>query len=197
MKLHMLDSSELSGGIVNARRRGILCLAALLLALPILVISSHGAHASPRQACDPAYGCTTTSPPPTTPHFVCHAVFHGQAGGPQSVDVSGLPPGEVAKVYFNGAVYGTGTAGADGRVTIQFQVPAGTSGQVSVIAAGADFSVACDPSVTVHPASSGSPVGASGLLAHTGAGIGLLVAAALLLILAGEILRRQRRARRS
>jgi hypothetical protein len=122
----------------------------------------------------------------------CTATFHGAVGGPQSVDVAGLPPGAEASVVFNGVTYGTATADSNGRATIQFQLPSGVAGAYQIVTKGVNFSAACDPFVDASGHVSVASTG-GGVLAHTGLGVGLLVAAALALVAAGILLRRQRR----
>ncbi|HVX17277.1 MAG TPA: hypothetical protein VHA73_04525 [Acidimicrobiales bacterium] len=164
----------------------------LLLAVAVgLSTAARPSSASTRQTCDPTYGCTTTSTPTTRLTVHCTATFSGSPGSPQTAVVDGVPPGADASIVFNGVTYGTGVADPHGHVVLHFQLPAGKTGTYQVVVAGADFSAACDPFVdaAVSASVATSP---SGLLAHTGLGIGLLVLAALLLVLAGWALRRSR-----
>jgi LPXTG-motif cell wall-anchored protein len=168
----------------------------LLLALAALVALASSSHAAPSQSCDPVYGCTTTSTPVTIASFSCHAMFHGTPGSPQTVDVTGGPPGSTAEVLFNGQVVGSGVADSSGHATVTYEVPGDVGGNVQVIVAGQKASAVCDPVLTVSASGvSGSRSNPGGVLAHTGFGLWLLILAAVALIVAGWLLRRRREAR--
>lgn len=167
-------------------------------------------HAPPATAaqCDPVYGCTPTTPappPPTVCRLDTDAVVAGQI---VNAFVSEAPANAVIEITFDGTVVGTGQASPAGEATIAFTVPAGIQpGEHAVFAVGAGFSADCGTVDSVEVLSGGgsnpdvegggaarSSGGRS--LARTGIEIGLLLAIALVLLLAGDRLVRMARRRR-
>ncbi len=170
----------------------------LLAGATFVAARADASVATPAQTCPPPYGCTTTS---TTPgqNFACNATFHGTPGGAQTVDVTVIPAVDPpVQVVFDGHVYATGETDANGHVTLAFQVPGGVSGTLQALVVGATTSAACTGSVNVNVGGVGVGRGngsGNGSLAFTGFGGLLLLLAALALIGAGYLLRRNRNAR--
>lgn len=180
---------------------------ALLLAAPAGAASAQ----TPTTACDPTYGCTTTTPPPTST-ITCNAQITGTAGGPQTAIITNAPPNVEARVVFNGNPIATGQTDAHGEATVAFQLPMSVQGSYQVLVAGVGFNVACGAAMHwdggvggvnqgqgnggIGHNGSGTGSGAGGLLAFTGFHLLLWVLIAAALVAIGESLRRVARSRR-
>lgn len=200
-------------------RSGVAAATTVLVAAAAVVL---GAAPATAQTCDPAYGCPPTIPSTTAPPTTCSVEAEIVTSG-DLVDVAvfDAPANALVDLTFDGQVVATGRANASGDATITFTVPDGTGeGSHTVFAVGAGFSANCG---TVQGAavlgggedaggggsggggSGGAGAGAGrgsdgvlgGSLARTGIEIGLLLAVALVLVLAGHrFLRSARRRRR-
>lgn len=194
---------------VNVRRRLATGLAVLVA---VTAVVAGTASAVPVQtsssSCDPAYGCTPAPPVGSTP--TCSISSETATPGQSlTAHIDGVTPGTQVELTFDGAVVGSATAvaqqgSATGSADITFTVPEGTdeSHTHTILFTGAG--VSCDPTGGKGVAVLGETVTRSpgqssggGSLARTGLELGVLLAIAAALILAGREALRQGRRRRS
>lgn len=164
---------------------------------------------TPASAQEDPYGSTTTTRPPGGEPS-CHLrTRSGVVGSRATVTVRAVPRGTTVRVLFDGQQVAEGQATGPGssprmNIDIDFTVPEAEPGAHEVTAVGVDFSVSCrtGTGARFEVLASGESRGGGGSLARTGVYVGLLVAVAGALLVAGRALlveskRRRRRAGRS
>lgn len=176
----------------TARRRAVP--GAIVAACCLILVGVAG----PAGAQDPYGGTTTTTgtTPPELRPACALSVTAGAPGTSVSAQVTNVPSGGTVRILLGGTEVGRGTAQATTATTlaIAFVVPDLAPGRYLVTAVGADFTLRCGPDADgmfeVLAGSQGRADGGSGSgsLPRTGIYVGLLLALALALFLAGRAL---------
>lgn len=179
----------------TARRRA--AIGALVAACCIALLGVVG----PAAAQDPYGGTTTTSTtePPELEPACALSLTAGAPGASASVRVTNVPLGATVRILLGGSEVGRATAPVQGQAAvttldIAFTVPDLAPGRYLATAVGADFTLRCGPDADglfevlgSSQGQGGSGVG-GGSLPRTGIYVGLLLALALALFLAGRAL---------
>lgn len=207
--------------MANARTlRPAVAAALVALALAFTAIAG-GSPAEGQEACDPAYGClstTTTLAPAEIPTPECMvSASTATVGDRVTVTITNVPDGTTINLTLGGTTVATGTAGASAAaagevataavagysdVTMSFTVPELPAGNYTLVATGPAFQCQCLPSEGFqvlaaaqeqNPRSGGTGGTGAGSLARTGFTVfGFLLAAAVLIVLGRMLLERSR-----
>ena len=191
---------DVSPGARTRRWFALVALTATALTLVGLAGSPAAAQAPP--PCNDPYGCPPIidpgSLPPECPTL---APSQGAVGTTVTATVTGVdPPNATVTILFDGSPVGSGTA-AGGTAQVSFNVPAATTGPHTVTAVAPNGSVTCGTGFTVVSGTgtprSGGPGSGGGSLARTGFTVlGLLLLAALLVLVGRAMVESSRRSRR-
>lgn len=201
-------------------------LAAALLAAVVVLLGAAPGEAAPAQtdSCDDIYGCPPPPPPPGIDPQCSLSSRSAEVGAQITATITNIPVGTEVTLHFDGTEVGKETATADGQgqtalaaltpvghlsvsapaqdasggVVMTFRVPNTTPGSDhTVVFSGAGFS--CDATggqgFEVAGGSIARP-GGGGSLSDTGIEVGIYLAIALVLLLAGTQFVRMARARR-
>jgi hypothetical protein len=186
-------------------RRGVLALcAAALFVLAVTTVSNAGAAPVARAACDPVYGCTTT----TTQGVSASCALSGSAnvspGETVVATLDNVPPGTAANLTLDGATVASGTASSQGSLTLTFTVPSNAApGTHQLLFVGGG--VLCDPTggaglsvlgAELSRGSTDTPRSGGDTMARTGMKVALYLAIALVLVIIGWTLVQAARRRR-